>query len=90
MSIDVVRAWKDAEYRESLSSEELALVPAHPAGEVELAEEDLLGVTGGLLDSLNIGLGLLGGGKSSGCDYTAFGEDASCYYSNAGLLLECV
>ena len=86
MSIDVVRAWKDAEYRESLSSEELALVPAHPAGEVELAEEDLLGITGGLLDSVNIAV--LGG--SGGCKYTAFGEDASCYYSNAGLLLECI
>jgi mersacidin/lichenicidin family type 2 lantibiotic len=47
MNIDVVRAWKDAQYRESLSSEELALVPANPAGEVELVEEDLLSVMGG-------------------------------------------
>ena len=86
MSIDVVRAWKDAEYRESLSSEELALVPAHPAGEVELAEEDLLAITGGLLDSLNIGIL----GESSGCFYTAKGEDASCQYSFApSLLLNC-
>jgi len=48
MNIDIVRAWKDAEYRESLSSEELALVPASPAGEVELAEGDLVAVVGGL------------------------------------------
>ena len=47
MNIDIVRAWKDAQYRESLSSEELALVPANPAGEVELVEEDLLSVMGG-------------------------------------------
>ena len=80
MSIDVVRAWKDAEYRESLSSEQLALVPAHPAGEVELAEEDLLGITGGYRDSVNIAS--LG---SKGCDYTALGQDVSCYYSKAGL-----
>lgn len=47
MTIDIVRAWKDAEYRESLSDEELALVPENPVGEVELTDEDLLNVTGG-------------------------------------------
>jgi len=44
MELDMVRAWKDAEYRESLSDEQKALVPPHPAGEVGLTEEDLLGV----------------------------------------------
>ena len=84
MNIDIVRAWKDAEYRESLSSEELALAPAHPAGEVELAEEDLLSISGGYRDSVNI----VYRSSSKGCDYTAFGEDLSCYHSNAGLPLE--
>ena len=47
MNIDIVRAWKDAEYRESLSDEELAQVPEHPAGEVELDEEELVNIAGG-------------------------------------------
>ena len=30
--IDIVRAWKDEEYRASLSEEERGLLPEHPAG----------------------------------------------------------
>lgn len=40
-SFDIVRAWKDAEYRQSLSTEEQALVPEHPAGAIELTDEEL-------------------------------------------------
>jgi len=46
MNIDIIRAWKDAEYRESLSDSELAMVPEKPIGEIELTDEDLLEVTG--------------------------------------------
>jgi mersacidin/lichenicidin family type 2 lantibiotic len=46
MNIDIIRAWKDAEYRESLSDSELAMVPEKPVGEIELTDEDLLEVTG--------------------------------------------
>ena len=46
MNINIVRAWKDAEYRNSLSVEELAMVPANPVGEVELRDEDLASVVG--------------------------------------------
>ncbi len=35
--VDIVRAWKDATYRDSLSSEELASVPANPASSIELS-----------------------------------------------------
>lgn len=35
--IDVVRAWKDEEYRAALSASELAALPANPAGSVEFA-----------------------------------------------------
>lgn len=45
--VDVVRAWKDAEYRASLSEAERAMVPANPAGMVELTDEELEGVAGG-------------------------------------------
>lgn len=43
---DIVRAWKDAEYRQSLSAEEQARLPEHPAGSIALADEDLPQVAG--------------------------------------------
>jgi mersacidin/lichenicidin family type 2 lantibiotic len=47
MKFDIVRAWKDAAYRESLSAQEQAMLPASPAGEFELSEADLEAVNGG-------------------------------------------
>lgn len=44
---DIIRAWKDAAYRNSLGAAERAALPANPAG--ELADEDLATVTGGAL-----------------------------------------
>jgi mersacidin/lichenicidin family type 2 lantibiotic len=44
---DIVRAWRDVEYRQSLSAQEQALLPAHPAGAIELADEELTQVAGG-------------------------------------------
>ncbi len=32
MKFDVVRAWKDENYRQSLSEEQRRLLPANPAG----------------------------------------------------------
>ncbi|HEY7124232.1 MAG TPA: mersacidin/lichenicidin family type 2 lantibiotic [Ktedonobacterales bacterium] len=46
-AVDIVRAWKDAEYRESLGAEEQALLPEHPAGVIVLADEDLSQAAGG-------------------------------------------
>lgn len=46
-SIDIVRAWKDEDYRDSLSAEERARIPANPAGVIELGEADLDKVVGG-------------------------------------------
>lgn len=45
--LDVIRAWKDPEYRLSLSEAQRAALPAHPAGLIELTEEDLANVGGG-------------------------------------------
>jgi mersacidin/lichenicidin family type 2 lantibiotic len=45
--IDVVRAWRDAEYRNSLTDEERAGLPEHPAGLARIDEELLKGVVGG-------------------------------------------
>jgi mersacidin/lichenicidin family type 2 lantibiotic len=45
--INIIRAWKDAEYRQSLSAAELAMMPAHPAGVIALTDDDLESVAGG-------------------------------------------
>jgi mersacidin/lichenicidin family type 2 lantibiotic len=47
MAVDVVRAWKDPEYRKTLTPEELASLPENPAGDSEVQEKDLEGVSGG-------------------------------------------
>ena len=36
--LDIIRAWKDEEYRLSLSEAERALLPANPAGLIELTD----------------------------------------------------
>ena len=46
MKIDIIRAWKDEEYRSSLSSEEQAMLPANPAGALELSDAELESVHG--------------------------------------------
>lgn len=45
--VNIVRAWKDEAYRESLSESERALVPTHPAGFIELSDDDLAQTAGG-------------------------------------------
>jgi mersacidin/lichenicidin family type 2 lantibiotic len=47
LSEKIIRAWKDVEYRLSLSEAERALLPDHPAGLVELTEKELQPVEGG-------------------------------------------
>jgi mersacidin/lichenicidin family type 2 lantibiotic len=39
--LDMIRMWRDPEYRSTLSAEELAQLPSHPAGLVELSDEEL-------------------------------------------------
>jgi mersacidin/lichenicidin family type 2 lantibiotic len=43
----IIRAWKDEDFRLSLSESERALLPEHPAGLVELTDQQLGGVAGG-------------------------------------------
>ncbi len=45
MDLDMVRAWKDEAYRESLSEEERSLLLQNPVG--ELTDDDLQSVYGG-------------------------------------------
>jgi mersacidin/lichenicidin family type 2 lantibiotic len=44
---NIIRAWKDEDYRLSLSEAERALLPEHPAGLIELAGAEMDGVGGG-------------------------------------------
>jgi mersacidin/lichenicidin family type 2 lantibiotic len=48
---NIIRAWKDEAYRLSLSEAELAALPEHPAGVVELGEAELGVIDGGLLNT---------------------------------------
>jgi mersacidin/lichenicidin family type 2 lantibiotic len=47
LSEKIIRAWKDVEYRLSLSEAERAQLPEHPAGLGELTEKELDHVVGG-------------------------------------------
>ena len=46
---NIIRAWKDEEYRSSLTETERALLPEHPAGLVELSDAALDGAAGGFI-----------------------------------------
>lgn len=46
--IDIIRAWKDDEYRNSLSEAERAELPENPAGLIELGDADMESVAGGM------------------------------------------
>ena len=45
--MNIIRAWKDKEYRRSLSDEELSLLPDNPAGPMELSDDQLEIIVGG-------------------------------------------
>ena len=44
---EIIRAWKDSAFRSSLSAEQLASLPTNPAGNCELADDELAGAFGG-------------------------------------------
>ena len=43
----IVRSWKNEDYRLSLSVDEQALLPENPAGLIELSDDELLGSCAG-------------------------------------------
>lgn len=45
--VDVVRAWRDEEYRDSLTEEERANLPENPAGLADVSDSVLRSVAGG-------------------------------------------
>ena len=44
----IARAWKDKEFRNSLTEEEQSMLPTHPSGMIELTDEQLGEATGGI------------------------------------------
>jgi mersacidin/lichenicidin family type 2 lantibiotic len=44
---NIIRAWKDASFRDSLSETEREQLPDHPVGLIELSHSDLDAVVGG-------------------------------------------
>lgn len=43
----IIESWRDEEYRECLDAETRSLLPANPAGEIELSDVELADVDGG-------------------------------------------
>ena len=43
----IIRAWKDEDFRQSLSAAERAALPEHPAGLIDLTAAELQTLTGG-------------------------------------------
>jgi len=54
-NIDIIRAWKDEEYRHSLSEEQRSQLPENPAGSLELADQEMQNLVGGAAKSLKNG-----------------------------------
>jgi len=52
---DIIRAWQDREYRESLSDEERAKLPENPVGQIELTEDELTEVMGAAQSGGSVG-----------------------------------
>ncbi len=57
--VNVIRAWKDELYRASLSKEERAQLPEHPAGIIELDADQLSAVTGGTTLACALGVTMI-------------------------------
>ena len=66
MKVNIIRAWKDAEYYASLSDAQKAEVPANPAGQVDI-DMDMAAVTGGRSGAVSARLAASCTNKTSTC-----------------------
>ena len=46
-NVDIIKAWKDENYRNNLSSSEQELLPENPAGTIELSGSEMEDIDGG-------------------------------------------
>ena len=51
--VNVLKAWKNEEYRQSLTAEQIAALPANPAG--ELSDIEQMNISGGNGNPITIG-----------------------------------
>ncbi len=58
-TVDIIQAWEDEEYCNSLSEEHRAELPAHPAGLIEVKDAELETVAGAWTPPLPCYLGTL-------------------------------
>jgi mersacidin/lichenicidin family type 2 lantibiotic len=84
MKLDIVRAWKDEAYRQQLSSEEQALLPANPAGELELSDADLQAIHGAIKCPVEM---FQATAHEQGCNQT-MGNNSGCA-TNGNVLNGC-
>jgi mersacidin/lichenicidin family type 2 lantibiotic len=75
--MNIIRAWKDEEYRMSLSDEERSLLPDNPAGPMELSDAELDSIVGG------------GGGSNNGGGTAVIGCSVACNSVACGSVLLC-
>jgi mersacidin/lichenicidin family type 2 lantibiotic len=68
--MDIIRAWKDEGYRNSLSEAERAALPPHPAGLMTLTDEELGAVAGGRINLTRVTYC-----REDGCNATRFCQD---------------
>jgi mersacidin/lichenicidin family type 2 lantibiotic len=54
----IIRAWKDEDYRLSLSETELSALPENPAGLIELADDRLAEANGGTWPEVLVGISI--------------------------------
>ncbi|WP_392534162.1 mersacidin/lichenicidin family type 2 lantibiotic [Nostoc sp. C117] len=47
---DIIRAWKDEEYSNSLTKKQCSQLPENPAGIIELSNEEMDAVKGGKMN----------------------------------------
>jgi len=64
MDFDIVRAWKDRQYRQSLDSRQQALLPASPVGDSELSATVMESVQGAAQGVSMVGCQFTGGYQS--------------------------
>jgi mersacidin/lichenicidin family type 2 lantibiotic len=64
MDFDIVRAWKDQQYRQSLDHRQQALLPESPVGDLELSETVMDTVQGAAQGVSMVGCQFTGGYQS--------------------------
>jgi mersacidin/lichenicidin family type 2 lantibiotic len=71
--MDIIRAWKDEEYRLTLTEEQRALLPDNPAGPMELSDDELDSIVGGQ-ESMNVLIGCSIVCRSAVCNSAILGN----------------